>query len=555
MTRLALRLTAALVAAVFLLILATLPPRPLAASGTVSDAIRARTVAGAVHVHSIRSDGTGDREGIAVAAARAGLQFVIVTDHGDGVRQPDPAAYLHGVLCMDAVEVSTNGGHVIALDMPAAPYPLGGEAAAVVEDINRLGGMAIAAHPDSSKPELAWADDALPLGGIEWLNLDSAWRAATKARVLKAALGALTRAGPAVARVLDRPDGALARWDGATKSRRLVGLAGHDAHGGIGRTEGGGQWALPGPSSYAASFAALSTRVVLEEPLSGDADADAGRILTSLRKGRAFTAIDGLASSAFVDFHGLSNGTEIRMGEERPFTDDAALVFRATAPSDASAVLLRDGASVANATAADLQFRVKEPGAYRVEVRHTSANVPLIVTNPIYFVGREPNGPPPSEDSIRSTTLVDLADVAGVIEKDPGSSATLSQGRGSWTLQLKLREGERVSQYVALAIPLPQGLPDFDSISFDASSLTPLRVSVQLRFESAGGARWRRSVYVDADGESAEVPVSGLVGADRPEPVPTVRTASSLLFVVDLTNALPGSSNQLHLQNLRLSRR
>jgi hypothetical protein len=554
MTRLALRLTAALVAAVFLLILATTPSRPLAASGTVSDAIRARTVAGAVHVHSIRSDGTGDRDAIAVAAARAGLQFVIVTDHGDGVRQPDPAAYLHGVLCMDAVEVSTNGGHVIALDMPAAPYPLGGEAAAVVEDINRLGGMAIAAHPESSKPELAWADDELPLAGIEWLNLDSAWRSATKARAMKAALGALTRPGPAVARVLDRPDGALARWDAVTTRGPLVGLAGHDAHGGIGRTEGGGQWAPAGPSSYTASFAAFSTRVVLEEPLSGDADADARRILTSLRTGRAFTAIDGLASSAFVDFHGMSSGTEIRMGEEQPFSEGAALLFRATAPADASAVLLRNGSTVANATAADLQFQVKEPGAYRVEVRHTSANVPLIVTNPIYFVGRQPNIPPP-EDRLRATTVVDLSDANGVIEKDPGSSATLSQGRGSWTLHFKLREGERVSQYVALAFPLPQGLPGFDTISFDASSLSPLRVSVQLRFESAGGARWRRSVYVDADGESTEVPVAGLVGADRPEPVPPARTASSLLFVVDLTNALPGSSNQLHFQNLRLSRR
>jgi hypothetical protein len=255
-----------------------------------------------------------------------------------------------------------------------------------------------------------------------------------------------------------------------------------------------------------------------------------------------------------VDFHAMSNGTEIRMGEERPFAEGAELTFRATAPSDASAVLLREGTSVANAIPADLQFRVKEPGAYRVEVRHTSTTVPLIVTNPIYFVRRQENLPPP-DDTLRAATVVDLSDANGVIEKDPGSSATLNQGRGSWTLQFKLREGERVSQYVALAIPLPQDLPDFDSISFDASSLTPLRVSVQLRFESAGGARWRRSVYVDADGKSVEVPVSGLVGADRPEPVPPARTASSLLFVVDLTNALPGASNQLHLGDLRLTRR
>ncbi len=155
------KLTAAIVAAVFLWLVVTQPPRFATASGVVADAIRARTVAGAFHVHSTRSDGAGDRSTIARAAARAGLKFVILTDHGDATRTPDPPAYVEGVLCIDAVEVSTNGGHLIALDMPAAPYPLGGEPAAVVEDVTRLGGMPIVAHPDSPKGELAWKDWAL----------------------------------------------------------------------------------------------------------------------------------------------------------------------------------------------------------------------------------------------------------------------------------------------------------------------------------------------------------------------------------------------------------
>ena len=62
------------------------------------------------------------------AAARAGLKFVVFTDHGDATATPEPPAYRSGVLCLDAVEISTAGGHYIALDMPTAPYPLGGEA-------------------------------------------------------------------------------------------------------------------------------------------------------------------------------------------------------------------------------------------------------------------------------------------------------------------------------------------------------------------------------------------------------------------------------------------
>ena len=38
-----------------------------------------------------RSDGHGDKPAVAAAAARAGLKFVILTDHGDGTRPPDSA--------------------------------------------------------------------------------------------------------------------------------------------------------------------------------------------------------------------------------------------------------------------------------------------------------------------------------------------------------------------------------------------------------------------------------------------------------------------------------
>ena len=55
-------------------------------------------VFGAYHVHSARSDGSGTPDEIAAAAARAGLRFVILTDHGDATRAPDPPAYRHGVL-------------------------------------------------------------------------------------------------------------------------------------------------------------------------------------------------------------------------------------------------------------------------------------------------------------------------------------------------------------------------------------------------------------------------------------------------------------------------
>src|SRR5437773_1293062 len=136
--------TAALVAAVVVFAAVTLPPARLLLPAESDGA-----VPGIVHVHTIRSDGRGTPDEIAAAAARAGLKFVVFTDHGDATRTPDRPMYRSGVLCLDAVEISTTGGHYIAIDMPASPYPLGGEARDVVEDVKRLGGFGIAAHPDS----------------------------------------------------------------------------------------------------------------------------------------------------------------------------------------------------------------------------------------------------------------------------------------------------------------------------------------------------------------------------------------------------------------------
>ena len=60
-----------------------LPAQPQALA-----AIPAVGVRGAMHIHTKRSDGSGTPEQVAAAAARAGLQFIILTDHGDATRTP-----------------------------------------------------------------------------------------------------------------------------------------------------------------------------------------------------------------------------------------------------------------------------------------------------------------------------------------------------------------------------------------------------------------------------------------------------------------------------------
>ena len=300
--------TAAIVVAVIFFLLMTLPPRPIAVAATVDPDLQRRTIAGAYHIHSTRSDGSGDKDAIAAAAARAGLTFIILTDHGDGMRPPDPPAYLHGVLCIDGVEISTNGGHYVALGMAPAPYPLGGEPSAVVEDVRRLGGFGIAAHPDSPRPQLAWRDWTADIDGIEWLSADTEWRNESRPALVRALFNYAWRQGPALASLLDRPSETLERWDTLAAHRPVVGLAGHDAHGGIGHgVEDGGtrRSATGGIPSYEASFRSFSTRAITRRiaPAAGDPAANAWLLLNFVRNGRVFTIISAIATPGFYNYH------------------------------------------------------------------------------------------------------------------------------------------------------------------------------------------------------------------------------------------------------------
>ncbi len=213
------------------------------------------------------------------------------------------------------MEISTSGGHYVALGLGPAPYPLGGAPSAVVEDVARLGGFGFAAHPDSARPELAWTDWTTPIDGLEWLSADSEWRDESRSRLARVLLDYAVRPGPALASILDRPVPTLARWDGLTARRPVVAIAGHDAHGGIGRrAEGGHGVPVPGVPSYEASFRTFSVRAVLSAPPSGDAPADARALLDALRNGRVFTAVDAIARPAVLDFHAARGGEVSPMG-------------------------------------------------------------------------------------------------------------------------------------------------------------------------------------------------------------------------------------------------
>jgi hypothetical protein len=221
--------------------------------------------------------------------------------------------------------------------------------------------------------------------------------------------------------------------------------------------------------------------------------------------------------------------------------------------------MIRGGEVVAESTSGELRVPVQSPNAfaapYRVEVSAARAPghppVPWIVTNPIYVLAAPI---PPAIETPVSLTTAATVDDRGSIEKDASSVARLTQDGRVWTLQYALGSGERAGQYVALSLPVPPTLADVKALRFNVHASSPSRMSVQLRFKTAPDARWTRSVYVAPQSGETTVLLTDLKPVDKASALPPLALATSLLFVVDLTNAQPGQKGTLQISDVIFGR-
>jgi hypothetical protein len=537
------------------------------------------TIPGAIHIHSTRSDGRGALDEIAHAAAAAGLKFIVVTDHGDATRAQDAPVYREGVLCLDAVEISTAGGHYVALDMPKAPYPLGGQARDVVDDVARLGGFGIAAHPDSPKTELSWREWSAPFDAIEFVNPDTSWRkqiapafrgrAALPTPFLAERLFSYPfRPAESIAALL-QPTGVLAQWAEVVRRRRVVTTAGTDAHAQIALWRSSDpaetRAAIPIPS-YESSFRALSVHVRPERALTGQAMADAATIVRAIRAGHLYVSVDGLATPPAFEFSAANASGTAREGDElRAAGGPVMLRVRSNAPAWFTTTI-RNGVELLSGDHHEPEFTVEAPGGagvYWVEIR--AADTPWLMSNPIYV--RLDNSP--AETTERRATANRQQPLIGGpskttwrVEYDPTSVAAVDlpptvpgpDGTGGSQARLRfgLANGPPVLQYAALVVDLAAGLAGNDRLVFTGRAEQPMRISVQLRSDRGS---WQRSVYIDTVDQERTVffdDVTPAAGADTDKP-PRAEIRA-ILFVVDAVNTRPGTSGRVWITNPALQR-
>jgi hypothetical protein len=525
-------------------------------------------------VHSTQSDGSGTPEAIAAAASAAGLDFVILTDHGDATRAPAPPRLVAGVLLIDGVEISTDDGHYVALDLPQAPYPLAGEGRAVAEDVNRLGGIGILAHPDSTRPALAWQDPSVSADGFEWINADSEWRSASRMQLLSTLLAFPFNPAGALAKLGRYPAVLFADRDQPSRPPQLA-LAAVDAHARIGWQRDDD--AIPSGRtlarfpSYRDGFGTFGVVVPwLNDAPSGDARRDARTVLHAIRDRTAWTAVFSMASPVWLSLDLIEpDATALAAPDAR---GTATLVVRSNKPDDATIRVLRNGRMYREVPEASWSLPLP-PGAaaavYRAELwlpaRRGWPPLPLAVSAarghnlPDWRSTGAGNGVPRTEDRVsdagngasgpgrQAGTVSDAAiDIKGWhVEHDARSTATLrpasADARAGATLHLA--DGPRVSQFAALVADLVTPPAWATALELELSASAPMRLSLQWRQPLPGeGLRWRDSTYVDRSRRTAVLPVEAfrpISPASGPVPLDRVH---ALLFVMDTVNAKPGDS-------------
>ncbi len=333
-----------------------------------------RDIKGAIHVHSRYSDGSGSVEEIVAAAAKAGLDYCILTDHDTLKAADDGFGGRYGkMLLVVAAEVSPfRRGHCLAVSCRDVKGYRWMPEKFFLRKLRRDGADTYIAHPGGQvKPTFginlrqwhAWQEEQFT--GIEIWSYMHDW-------VKNVSPLTLPKYYLHPEQAIDGPEGrVLGLWDRLNIHRRVVGIGALDAHA-VKMFFG-----LLVAFEYEFLFRTILTHVLVDE-WGNDQEADTAELARSLREGRAYVSYEADAPAEGFDFRA---GDDVVMGARVRFRDEMTL--RVTLPQTAEIRLIHNGRLTADCIGAGAEFKAAGPGVYRVEVRLRER--PWIFSNPIFL--------------------------------------------------------------------------------------------------------------------------------------------------------------------------
>jgi hypothetical protein len=344
---------------------------------------------GTLHNHTQYSDGELYHADLAAAAAQAGLDFLITTDHNIYVSGMDRWMDFPGgrrVLVLAGEEIHHQNrvpqkNHLLVVGARTDLSRFAPEPQKLIDAVRDTGGAAFLAHPyDAASPlahEQALGWDTLDVRGFAGLEI---WNYLSEFKTLfRNRLEMLFYAFFPSAGILGPDTQTLALWDRLlAEGRRVSAVGGPDAH--------GHSYSL-GPLRkiifpFAYLFRAVTLHVLVDK-VSGDADADGRAIAEALKIGSGWVAYDLPKPTKGFRFRAEIGSITAGPGGEIPFA--SGILFKADLPHSAEWRIIHAGqGTVASGTGLQAAYSPRGKGAYRLEARRYFRG--RIFSNPIYLV-------------------------------------------------------------------------------------------------------------------------------------------------------------------------
>lgn len=327
---------------------------------------------GALHIHSVFSDGTGKVEEIHEFAREVDLDFIFLTDHNtmraltDGYEK-----YIGNTLLLVGCEINDkeNKNHYLALGiseavstrLPVEEY---------VKKVKELGGIGFIAHPHEKRdrfdnhPAYPWnAWHVKDFDGIEIWNHMSEWmESLTEENKYNHLIHPL--------KTIVSPDTeTLKVWDELNLERKVVGVGGVDAH--AHQVNLLGIWDFE-IFPYKVLFKSIRTHILSDQILgrSNDTESlkyDKSLILKALKAGRCFVSNFSVGDAGGFRFYAESDAGVFQMGDTVKSHKNCTLKI-SVPNNDTKIKIIYNGAIIKEYNNNLLEMDVEKKGVYRVEV-------------------------------------------------------------------------------------------------------------------------------------------------------------------------------------------
>lgn len=331
---------------------------------------------GAIHVHTTFSDGTEDINSITKKAKKAGLDWIIVTDHN--VMKVKDGVY-NGILVICAEEITPQAAnHYLAFRTDCEIKP--DEKPEVNADAVRFhGGFGFQAHPDESserknnvKP-LKWTNKKITGDGIEIWNRFSDWAdELDESSFFTLAYGYLFREN-----LIKGPKKETLRyWDAVNNEVDYIypALGGVDAH--ALKIKRFGITVTIFPYSY--FFNTVTNILCLKDELKGSVAERKKTILNAVENGNNII-IDRKRCAHIPEIYIKNTRITAMPGEK--ITKDNNTVLHINSKKKCEIKIFQNGALIFETKSKTAEYKITEKGKYRTELSINGR--PWVFSNPV----------------------------------------------------------------------------------------------------------------------------------------------------------------------------